>query len=62
MTPPVPTAAPSFIPTVSQIDPRNVIRVLVPLDGEEAIKAILAFVEKMLRNSGKFNEPQIYEE
>lgn len=62
MTPPVPAVAPSFIPTVAQIDPRNVIRVLVPLDGEEAIKAILAFVEKMLRNSGKFNESQIYEE
>ena len=53
---------PSFVPTLSQVDPRNVLRVLVPLDGEEVIKAILAFVEKMLRNSGKFNESQIYEE
>jgi len=62
MTPSAPTTLPSFIPTVAQIDPRNVIRVLVPLDGEEAIKEILAFIEKMLRNSGKFNESQIYEE
>lgn len=61
-TAPAQTVRPSFIPTVVQIDPRNVTRVLVPLDGEEAIKAILAFVEKMLRNSGKFNESQIYEE
>ena len=60
--PEVPQVRPSFVPTLASVDPRNVLRVLVPLDGEEVIKAIVKFVETMLRNSGKFNESQIYEE
>lgn len=51
-----------FIPTRESLDARDIQRIYLPLDGEEVIKAILAHIERQLRNEGKLLSHITFEE
>lgn len=48
----------NFIPTLDNLDTRNIQRVYLPLDGSEVINAIVAHVRKKLELEGRF-EPHL---
>ncbi len=58
---PAQTDRPDFIPTLHDIDIRNIHRILQPLDGGEVVKAILAHLERKLAMDNTFPSHIVYE-
>lgn len=56
------TTSQDFILTLDSVDLRNIQSVVLPLDGEEVLKAVLAHIEKKLRNDGQLLAHLSYEE